>query len=236
MLVTIALPTNNCSNYIEYTLANCYEQNYNDIELIISDDNSSDGSIEIIKQIISQRKFKSRFNKIIFIKNNKSIGVQKNFEKINSKFSGDILVCFNQDDYSTGQRLKNIVDGKHQELYYWGFGSLAFINESGANITDVKKLPKHLVEVAGLVKSKGNLFNFDECLFLLANLCITNGNIFYSKSLKPLVSLLTRLNEYSTWSFALSAAYLSPLDISHPKTYLSGCIQPRRKMMKSFQI
>ena len=49
-LVSILVVTYNSSEYIIETLNSCYSQEYKNIELIISDDKSSDNTVEICEE------------------------------------------------------------------------------------------------------------------------------------------------------------------------------------------
>ena len=49
-LVTIGIPLYNEVKYIERTIRSALEQTYTNIEVIISDNNSNDGTFELIKK------------------------------------------------------------------------------------------------------------------------------------------------------------------------------------------
>ena len=60
--VSIILCTYNESKYIENTIKNL-NNNISDLELVIVDDNSSDGTVDIIKQLNKDNKYKTVFRK-----------------------------------------------------------------------------------------------------------------------------------------------------------------------------
>ena len=51
--VTVIIPVFNRLDYLEETINSVVEQDYSDIELIVIDDGSSDGSFEFIQKIQS---------------------------------------------------------------------------------------------------------------------------------------------------------------------------------------
>jgi protein O-GlcNAc transferase len=49
-LVTIGIPVYNEEKYLEQTIGSAINQDFKDIEIVISDNGSTDGSVEIIKK------------------------------------------------------------------------------------------------------------------------------------------------------------------------------------------
>ena len=53
-MVSIVVPVYNAADYIENTIKMVFEQTYTDWELILVDDNSSDGSVSVIERIMGE--------------------------------------------------------------------------------------------------------------------------------------------------------------------------------------
>jgi len=64
-LVSVVVPSFNHGKYIDKTIKSVMNQTYENIELIVIDDKSSDNSIDIIKSLESD--IKNRFNSYQFI-------------------------------------------------------------------------------------------------------------------------------------------------------------------------
>jgi glycosyltransferase involved in cell wall biosynthesis len=111
ILVTYALFTYNQEKYVEEAILSAFSQNYENLEIIISDDNSTDRTFEIIKEI--KNKYQGR-NNIIINRNNNNIGIAKHFEYINQISSGEIVVGAAGDDISRSDRVSKIVDMYNQ--------------------------------------------------------------------------------------------------------------------------
>ena len=73
-LVTILLPVHNGEKYIKETLNTCLDQTYGNIEILIVDDASDDGTPEILKEY----KSKSKKIKIYRVKKQQSLGAVLN--------------------------------------------------------------------------------------------------------------------------------------------------------------
>lgn len=91
-LISIALCTYNGEKYIEKQLDSLVSQSYTPIEIVISDDSSTDGTWNILEKYAAVypfiKLFKSRIN----------LGFTKNFEQAISFCNGDFIALSDQDD------------------------------------------------------------------------------------------------------------------------------------------
>ena len=78
-LVSFLLFTYNHEKYVKYALESAINQDYSPLEIIISDDHSTDETYQIIEEII--KKYKGK-NKIILNRMEKNIGVGAHINKI----------------------------------------------------------------------------------------------------------------------------------------------------------
>ena len=99
--ISIVIPSLNKARFIEETLASIFSQDYSNLEVIIQDGGSTDGTLEIIK------KYASKFPKIIFWESNKDKGQTEAINKGLEKATGEIFTYLNADDvYRKGALLK----------------------------------------------------------------------------------------------------------------------------------
>jgi|GEM_PF-1926508 len=92
--ISIVIATHNGSEYISEQLHSILDQTYRDFEIIVIDDCSHDSTVEIIKEIFTERKF---LNYSIEV-NSSNIGVTKTFEKGIGKSKGKYIAISDQDD------------------------------------------------------------------------------------------------------------------------------------------
>ena len=92
-LVSIALPVYNGEKWLDQAISTLVMQSYENMEIIIADDCSSDNSQLICEQYASQ------YSQITFIKNEANLGVLGNFRKILDLCSGKYITYACQDDY-----------------------------------------------------------------------------------------------------------------------------------------
>lgn len=74
--ISIGLPVYNGEPYLEQTIKTILSQSFNDFELIISDNASTDGTSEICKS------YSERDSRIIYIKNEKNLGAAMNYRNV----------------------------------------------------------------------------------------------------------------------------------------------------------
>jgi teichuronic acid biosynthesis glycosyltransferase TuaG len=97
-LVSIILPVYNGQNYLVKSISSILKQTHQQFEILISDDNSQDNSIKVIK------KFKNE--KITLLENNDNVGLAKNRKKLLNIAKGRWIAFLDQDDYWEPKKLE----------------------------------------------------------------------------------------------------------------------------------
>lgn len=107
MKVSFIIAIYNHMDFVENSLISAFEQDYKNIEFIISDDYSTDESFDVINKIINP--YKNKLN-IKFHRNNRNLGVVENFKKNIQISSGEIIVGGSGDDFYEKNRVSAVVD------------------------------------------------------------------------------------------------------------------------------
>lgn len=136
MRISIITPSYNQAAYLEKTILSIISQGYNDLEYILIDGGSNDGSVEIIE------KYKEHFAFWVSEKDEgQSHAINKGFEKA----TGDIITWINSDDQLTPNSLHRIAaefeKDKSKEIFVVHGKTILFGNnmqekEFGASKTD----------------------------------------------------------------------------------------------------
>ena len=111
-LISFFALTYNQEKYIEDSLKGLFSQTYSPLEIIISDDCSTDKTFEIIQKFVSEYKGP---NKVIINRNEKNLGLIKHFNKIISMCNGELIVATAGDDISLPNRVQVIYDRWNKE-------------------------------------------------------------------------------------------------------------------------
>ena len=91
-LVSVAMATYNGEKYIATQLKTIVNQTYSNIEIVITDDASSDNTVQLIKD------FQQKYNFIKLFVNTVNDGVTKTFENSFKNAAGDFIAISDQDD------------------------------------------------------------------------------------------------------------------------------------------
>jgi len=91
--ISVIVPVYNVEKYLEKCLESIVNQTYDNLEIILVNDCSTDGSEEIIK------KFKSKHKNILYFKNEKNSGAAYSRNVALKKATGDYIGFIDSDDY-----------------------------------------------------------------------------------------------------------------------------------------
>lgn len=92
MKISVIIPAYNRVEYLYFTLLSCEKQNYQNVEFIIQDDCSTDGTEEMV------RSFVKRDSRFIYRNIGINVGMRQNFENALNAASGSYLICLGSDD------------------------------------------------------------------------------------------------------------------------------------------
>ena len=122
-LVSICIPVFNGENYIDTCIKSVLEQNYENFELLILDNCSTDSTASIIFDIKDDR--------IRYIKNKENIGALNNFSKCISQAYGEYFVLLPHDDLLMPGFISNYVEKLEDKSIGLVYSSVKIINAEG---------------------------------------------------------------------------------------------------------
>lgn len=127
-LVTAIVPNYNHAPFLDERLASIMEQTYDNVEVVVLDDCSTDGSQRIIDSYIS-RYGSDRFR---YIPNERNSGnVFRQWRKGVEHASGDLLWICESDDTAERDFLEELVPSFNDLAVLLGFGRTQFVDENG---------------------------------------------------------------------------------------------------------
>ncbi len=106
-LVSLCITCCNQAKYIRESLQSAFDQTYSPLEIVISDDCSTDGTDEIIRRMTAEY---TGPHSIVFNRNETNLFVCKNYEKAFMLAHGELLVTGAGDDVSMPNRVERIVE------------------------------------------------------------------------------------------------------------------------------
>ena len=146
-LISIITPTYNSSKYIQDTIVSIISQTYQNWELIITDDFSTDDTVSIVNNYIQTD---SRI-KLYELKNNSGSALARN----NSiKFSKGFYIAFcDSDDIWDSHKLENHIKFHQEKNVLFSFTNISIANDKGLIILKRQSIIKHKVNYKSLLKN-----------------------------------------------------------------------------------
>ncbi|MEQ3308860.1 glycosyltransferase family 2 protein [Fusobacterium varium] len=108
-ILSIVIPTYNRAKYLDNCLNSIFlqitEENKNDIEIIVSDNCSTDNTIEIMEKYLKYKNLDYKFSS-----NKKNLGPDYNFHKLVFESSGSFCWIFGDNEYIEYGKLEKVLD------------------------------------------------------------------------------------------------------------------------------
>jgi len=122
--VSVAIKSYNHADYVHQSIASVLEQSFQDFEIVITDDGSTDGTADAITQFTDPR---IRFDR--FPRNR---GISATMNATTARARGEFIAILNSDDFALPGRLQAQVDflRAHREVAAV-FGRPRIVGESG---------------------------------------------------------------------------------------------------------
>ncbi len=108
MLVSYVLTAYNIENFIEESIQCAFNQTYEPLEIILSDDCSTDRTYEIMERMANEYKGP---HKIVLNRNPENLGITKHMNKAYLELAtGEIIIAAHGDDISLPERTEKLVN------------------------------------------------------------------------------------------------------------------------------
>ena len=121
-LVSVIIPAWNVEKYIFRALDSCIAQSYKNLEIILVDDGSDDGTIEIVKR------YQEKDKRIRLIqRNHEGVSAARNAGIENAQ--GQKIVFLDSDDWMTVETVQLLMEYSNRYPQYLIGGSPLFIDE-----------------------------------------------------------------------------------------------------------
>jgi glycosyltransferase involved in cell wall biosynthesis len=199
-LVSIVIPSYNHGRWIQQALESVYAQTYRNLELIVIDDGSADGSVEIIHEHLAACPFPYRF----IARENR--GAHATINEGVALAAGEYVNVLNSDDWFPSNRISAMVEGIARREADWGFGEVSFVDGTGKSIN-----PTENPRVFEFKKSMKQRFKWETlgAALLDFNHLISTGNLFVRKSFFDELNGFRDYRYNHDWDFCLRATLRS---------------------------
>lgn len=162
-LASLVLITYNQERYVRETVRSAFSQTYDPLEIVISDDCSTDKTAEIISQEIDAYRKSGGRHAVIFHRNKSNRGIAMNSQFAFSCASGELLVAAGGDDISLPNRVERIMEewvkyGKRALAIYHGAITIDSQGRTVGELGEFYLTEGTLGAVAAYSKRMGEMF------------------------------------------------------------------------------
>ena len=226
-LVSVIMGIYNNEETVESAIGSIISQSYKNIELLIIDDKSLDGSLEICRNI------QKKYNNIKLYENTENIGLTKSLNKLINYSSGFYIARQDADDISLNKRIEQQV--KCLEKF-----NLDFCSTRARIISSKKLLPKysHFIPKKLLINLKnpfihGTLLIRKEVLKMVGGY---NEDFYYAQDYRLMKDLINDNYKYKTIKHPLYEINMENNISSNKKeeqAYYARCVKKNIKPIKT---
>ena len=153
-LVSVVIPCYNHEKFVQDSIQSVIDQTYENIELIVIDDGSTDSSVQKIQEMVTicQQRF-SRFE----LRYRKNKGLTATLNEALRWIEGEYYIAIASDDLMVSSRIVRQVEILNQNSeYYACSGSQLKIDDYGVSLPDNQQ---NYILKKSFIKNKKNIFN-----------------------------------------------------------------------------
>lgn len=203
--VSIALCTYNGERFLKDQLDSLVNQTYQNLEIIVVDDCSTDNTVKIINDYAAKHKFIK-----VFV-NETNLGFTRNFEKAITLCSGEYIALCDQDDIWDTEKIKELIQHSINKVLVYHDSML--IDEQGNSL---EKRISH----------RFNMFEGGDPRPLLLFNCISGHAMLFERKLVPEIIPIA-FSGYHDWWIAYVAANIGTIG------YVDKCLVSYRQHNES---
>jgi Predicted glycosyltransferases len=197
-LVSVIIPSYNHEKFIKECIDSVLEQTYRNLELIIIDDGSKDGTADILKS------YKDNRMKVVFQEN---AGAHNAINKGLGLAQGVYLTILNSDDVYMKDRLEEIMAYMQENPEVSFISTYIQVIDANSKKLGVKKAWNNMEPWVIEHKDKSFAATNDPTKnLIMANYISTTSNMVFTKKLYDDVGGMRNLRFAHDWDFALRAA------------------------------
>ncbi len=205
-LVSVIIRSHNDYRYVREAIASVESQTYGNIELVVIDDGSTDGSVAVIERMLSE----SRFRRVTF-RTQPTMGATVTIDRGIMLSKGDYVAILNADDAFTPGRIEIFVRQAAAGRDVFLFSGITFYCTRDKRIITNDELDPRIrsYKDALLLAAATPTAGF---ALLGANLTVSTSNFFFNRALfEKLKGFSSQLSLTHGWDFVLRATqYVEP--------------------------
>ncbi|WP_170167170.1 glycosyltransferase family 2 protein [Paracoccus methylarcula] len=213
-LVSVVLPTYCHAGYIADCLQSIHDQTHAELELVLIDDCSTDGTWECAQELLSGP-LAQRFRNTVLLRNERNLGAHATINRAIAAARGGHISLINSDDRYHPERIATLMAALADTGSEIGFSLVDVFAEAGqaARIDEFFRLfalrQIHAVERDPTVGFA----------LMRENVAISTGNLLFSRGIYEQAGPFQPLKYCHDWDFLLQALFFSEPVVVHEPHY-----------------
>jgi len=193
-LVSICIPTYNSARFLRESLDSIVNQTYQNKEIIVSDNASTDETEKIVKEYVEKYKIK-------YYKNEKNIGAEANFSRCIELANGEFIAIYHSDDIYDKEIITKQVEYLNGHFNSGAVSTLAYDIDEEGKVFNCKDIPSELN------KMNNCEYNFEEIFkavmkygnFLVCPSFMVRANIYKTEIKKYRYDMFKTSSDLDVW-------------------------------------
>lgn len=200
-VVSVVVPCFNHAPFVEECLRSVVAQTYPALELVVSDDGSTDGSVEIVRRFVERDEIRHRFEGggIRFEAAGRNAGAHVALNRGIELASGELVAICNSDDRFHPERIEVLASALVERSAALAFGAVRFIDRSGEDVTDTDWFALQLSQTQRSIEAYPTV----GFALLRANVALSTGNLLFRRDHFQRVGGFRPLRYCHDWDFIL---------------------------------
>jgi glycosyltransferase involved in cell wall biosynthesis len=175
-LISVIIPSYNYEAYLEQAIASVQAQSYRNLELVVLDDGSSDGSWSLLETL--RPRLQERFSGRVTIRQNpQNMGAHATINAALAAATGDYFAILNADDCYEPDRFTVMMAKLQEAGSMWGFSAVRCMGADG------KPLAGKQADAFERIQEKLKGKRVTALAAVAENVCISSGNLLFSRQL-----------------------------------------------------
>jgi glycosyltransferase involved in cell wall biosynthesis len=184
-LVSVAMATYNGANYISHQIRSILQQSYRNLEIVITDDASTDSTLSILED------FKTKYPNIKIFSNPANLGITPTFENSIKNCRGDYIAISDQDDIWDPNKIEILLNA---------------VGNEDAIYSDSELVDKNGQSLNKLISSLVNLNSFYSGAPFLMGICLPGHTLLLQGDFAKYILPIPRVIMYDRWISFCAAA------------------------------
>ena len=205
MKVSVVIPAFNHEEFVTEAIVSLYDQSHRDMELVVVDDCSPDGTYERLAGLFELSWMRDRFTDVKLLRNAENLGAALTINFGVENTSADIVCIMNSDDIFDSERISKmsaLISEDNQLIF------------SGIECIDQHSMPIHSDEARTFerINDRSVEYPFISHSLITENRAISTGNLVFTRSLFDKCGPFQPLRYCHDWMFVLnSIIYTEPV-------------------------